>query len=61
MDKELFLLVLIMDHDFVTEAAFSSDGSGQAMESREKLTGLYAGINLKIDFVSFLKLLKVLA
>ena len=61
MYKEFFLLVLVMDHDFVTEAAFSGDGSGQAMESREKLAGLHAGIDLKINFVSFFKLMEVLA
>ena len=61
MHEELFFLVTVMDHDFVTEATFSGDGSGQAMESWEKLTSLYAGIDLKIDFVSFLKLLEVLA
>ena len=61
MYKEFFLLVLVMDHDFITEAAFSSNCTGQAVESREKLAGLYAGIDLKIDFISFFKLLEVLA
>lgn len=61
MYKKLLFLVLVVDHDFVAEAALSSDRTSQAMKPREKLTSLYAGIDLKVYFISFLKLLEILA
>ncbi len=61
MDKKLLFFVSIVDLDLVAEAALSGNSSGQAVKSRKELAGLYAGIDLKINFISFFKLLEILA
>jgi len=60
MYKELLFFILIMDLDFVAEASFPGYFSSHAVKAGEKLPSLDAGIDLKIDAVAFLKLLKVL-
>lgn len=61
VDKNSLFFILIMNLDLIAEAALSGDGASQAMESREKLAGLNARVYLKVYFITFFKLLEVLA
>jgi hypothetical protein len=61
MNIQRFFFIAIMDFHLVAEATLSGDFPSQAVESREKLTGLDTGIDLEVNFIPFLKFLEVLA